>query len=207
MSQSLNQKSNSQQPDVKMSLKHQANDFKTDTNTSVIEGISNRYLQGDGNKSVQGDGNKSVQGDGNAVCDIKGNGNTVTVNVENVTHQKIPQLTFKMFVEDIAVNFHYLECLLECDANRRWKKLDSALPESFGVIELEIVRLVFSYCCYFSNALLVPSANYKVSSKKEYYSLARKIARQGKIKCTDKKLSTIIQDLKMRKIIQKMEVA
>jgi len=84
--------------------------------------------------------------------------------------------------------------------------LKSAYVEEFGTTELKILKLVISYCCYFTKGFPTPSASYRYSSKEAYYSLALKMSNQGGL--TNKnatKISSIVQDPKMASIFRQME--
>jgi hypothetical protein len=95
------------------------------------------------------------------------------------------------------------------EANFLWRLLQSisqrSLQEKFGLIELKVCKLVVSYCCYFHQGFTVPSPQYRASTKQSYYTLAKQIAQQGKIKCTNNKLSSIVADSTMSEIIRLME--
>ncbi|NEQ87217.1 MAG: NACHT domain-containing protein, partial [Moorea sp. SIO2I5] len=60
MSQSPDQTSDSQQPDVNSSVKHQVEAFQVGEDMSVIQGDNNRAIQGDENRAIQGDNNQVI---------------------------------------------------------------------------------------------------------------------------------------------------
>jgi hypothetical protein len=98
-----------------------------------------------------------------------------------------------------------LENLAPGIAERKWEVLKSASPEEFGILELNVLKLVFSYCCYFKHNSPTPSPEFRSSNKEGYYSLAKKIAKKGKLRNINVKVSSIIEDKKMAAIIQSME--
>ncbi|WP_226581996.1 hypothetical protein [Microseira wollei] len=83
--------------------------------------------------------------------------------------------------------------------------MKSASAKDFGTIELKVLKLVVSYCCYFMKGYPTPSSEYRESSKQGYYSLAIKIAHEGKLRLIEPKLSSIVKDRIMSDIIQAME--
>lgn len=98
-----------------------------------------------------------------------------------------------------------MEDLPPRNADRKWKVLESASLEEFAAIELKLLKLIVSYCCYFSKGFLTPSATYRASSRQAYYSLVRKITQEGKLRCGNTKLSSIIKDRTLAEIVQLME--
>ncbi|NEO66984.1 MAG: hypothetical protein F6J98_44185, partial [Moorea sp. SIO4G2] len=65
MSQSSDHNSDSQQPDVNSSVKHQAEAFQVGEDMSVIQGDNNRAIQGDENQAVHGSENQAIHGNNN----------------------------------------------------------------------------------------------------------------------------------------------
>jgi hypothetical protein len=90
-------------------------------------------------------------------------------------------------------------------AARKWEVLKSASPKDFGTLELKVLKLVVSYCCYFIKGYTTPSSEYRQSSKQGYYSLAIKIAQGGKLRGINPKVSSIIKDRIVSDIIHSME--
>ncbi|NEO79407.1 NACHT domain-containing protein [Moorena sp. SIO4G3] len=86
MSQSPNQNSDSQQPDVNSSVKHQVEAFQVGEDMSVIQGDNNRAIQGDENQTVQGDKNRVIQGDSNQA--IEGNNSKINNILFNIFNQQ-----------------------------------------------------------------------------------------------------------------------
>jgi hypothetical protein len=91
-------------------------------------------------------------------------------------------------------------------ADRKWEVVKSASVEEFGKIELKVLKLVVSYCYYFSKGLPIPSAEYQaIKTQEDYYYMARQLSTEGKLRVGSAKLSSIIQDSKMAEIIRSME--
>jgi hypothetical protein len=91
-------------------------------------------------------------------------------------------------------------------ADRKWEVVKSASVEEFGKIELKVLKLVVSYCYYFSKCLPRPSAEYQaIKTQEDYYYMARQLSTEGKLRVGSAKLSSIIQDSKMAEIIRSME--
>lgn len=90
-------------------------------------------------------------------------------------------------------------------AARKWEVLQSASPKYFGTIELKVLKLVVSYCCYFMKGYPTPSSESREINNQAYYFLALKIAKEGKLKEINPKVSSIVKDRTMSDIIQLME--
>jgi len=116
-----------------------------------------------------------------------------------------PKPTFERFVENIASNYRYLENLPPSIKDRKWKVLKSVSPAEFGTLDLKVLKLVVSYCCYFTKGVPTPSAEYRASSREGYYSLALQMTNEGKLRGSNTKLSSIIKDTKMAARIKTME--
>ncbi|WP_293337695.1 hypothetical protein [Microcoleus sp. CAWBG58] len=84
--------------------------------------------------------------------------------------------------------------------------MKSASVEEFGKIELKVIKLVVSYCCYFIKGLPRPSAEYQaIKTQENYYHMARQLSTKGKLRVGSAKLSSVIKDSKMAEIIRSIE--
>ncbi len=91
-------------------------------------------------------------------------------------------------------------------AERKWEVLKSNSVEEFAIIEINTLKLVVSYCCYFSKGLPRLSAEYQViKNREDYYDRARQLRTQGKLSIGSVQLSSIIKDSNMAEIIRLME--
>ncbi len=77
----------------------------------------------------------------------------------------------------------------------------------FTEFELEVLVLVVSYCCYFTQNWSSPFQKFEKFKKSErYYSEMRKlVALKEKIRYTDVRLSSLIKDACISELVKKIE--
>ncbi|MGI2904065.1 hypothetical protein [Tolypothrix sp. VBCCA 56010] len=88
--------------------------------------------------------------------------------------------------------------------------IDQSGKFDFMDLEIQILRLVVGYCCYYSHGFsLPPPANDLniLESEKEYFALIKKLSTSGDLRKENRqhKLSSIIKNKQLKKIIISME--
>jgi hypothetical protein len=117
-----------------------------------------------------------------------------------------PKAGFDNLVKGIFNKYRYLENLEPYDADDVWKMLRSASPEEFGAFELKVFKLVVSYCCYYCKRRLTQSTEYKHFGEIDYYQRANELSREGNLRWSSHRLSSIIKATQMAEIIKSIEL-
>lgn len=128
---------------------------------------------------------------------------------DRITYHQVeptkPKATFGKLVKGIAKKFTYLEQTPPFDADDMWRILKNESSEGFEKFDLEVFKLVASYCCYYCNRRIPPSEEYRNFGEMDYFERARQFSRQGKLSDCVPTLSSIIKSRDMAELIRGME--
>lgn len=86
--------------------------------------------------------------------------------------------------------------------------LDSAhkLDHDFTEFEVDVLKLVVTYCCFFSQRLRIPWEKFEDFKEKTYYSEMRKIASSKRsIRCGNICLSSLVKDKHLYHLLETIE--